>query len=613
MAVLLLLARGTTASGAVPAEDKCTAAKLQAFGKLVDARAKCFADARKRGRPVDPVCLAKAGAKLVDQFAKAEKETTCPGDATERLGAAAACVTSFDDAVGGDAPCVAAKLKAAGKKAAGTRACAKKHLLKGTALAPCLEKVELKFAKAVTKAESKKTCTGTVDGLGALVDACLAESQPPIACTGGSGHPMCDGACPDGLTCRAYEVFENGASVDAGCSCVDVASGPLCGGPTCGTDAHCDDPTHVCERWLTDSGCDHSICQPAMTTPTTLPPSAENQLLCSGGTWPTCGGTCPDGLRCQSFQAFLQDLTVFAECLCVDPAAPRCDAPADTCNIDVAPFSHCADPSLTCLVTIDLADGGQKPTCLEAHCGSPASTTTSSSSPPTTTTSSSTSTTTSSTTTTTTTTSTTLPCVSTPGVSGCFEDLGNCTIRDNCTGLQWEQKQNVAGPHHVTNRYVWAGCCEDGCNTICQPNAAAAATCLAMTEGDTEGCGAQCPTGECYVERGGQAITTIFDWINQLNAESFGGHSDWRLPSEKGFNPSGAQELSSILQHPCTDDACIDPIFGPTVATGYWSRTTDAGRAVDAWFVNFFDGVVSNLQKREALFVRAVRPAGTPD
>jgi hypothetical protein len=162
----------------------------------------------------------------------------------------------------------------------------------------------------------------------------------------------------------------------------------------------------------------------------------------------------------------------------------------------------------------------------------------------------------------------------------------------------------------VNNRYVWSGCCSDECNTHCQPNAAAEATCLAMAEVSTVGCTDTCPDGSgCYVERGGLAITTIFDWINQLNAENFAGHSDWRLPSEAGFNPSGAQELTSILEHPCTGDLCIDPIFGPTMQTGYWSRTTDANRSLDAWFVNCFDGGVGNLIKREPFFVRAVREA----
>ena len=163
------------------------------------------------------------------------------------------------------------------------------------------------------------------------------------------------------------------------------------------------------------------------------------------------------------------------------------------------------------------------------------------------------------------------------------------------------------GVHDVDNRYVWGGCCDDGCQTMCQPNAAAAATCMAMAEGGTDGCAAQCPSGGCYVERGGLAVTTIFEWINQINAENFAGHNDWRIPTEAGLNPTGTRELPSILQNPCAGFPCIDPIFGPTSPTGYWSRTTNDGRSVDAWFDNFFDGTYGNLIKREALFVRAVR------
>jgi len=168
---------------------------------------------------------------------------------------------------------------------------------------------------------------------------------------------------------------------------------------------------------------------------------------------------------------------IFAGCLCVDPRAPRCQAGPE-CDISAIQFSHCADPSLTCLVTLQITEG-DKPSCTEAHCGMAVPTITTTSS--TTTSSTSTSTSTTSTSTSTTSTTSTLPCVSTPSVSGCFEDLGNCTIRDNCSGLQWEKKQEQLGVHSVNNRYVWAGCCEDGCQTMCQPNAAASATCMAIS------------------------------------------------------------------------------------------------------------------------------------
>jgi hypothetical protein len=410
------------------------------------------------------------------------------------------------------------------------------------------------------------------------------------------------------LSCRPFEVFTDGASTETGCSCVDEANGPECDGSICASDLRCTDPGFVCERWTTNDplACDHSICQPAMTTPTTLPPGPENTNPCVGGEFPTCGGTCPTGLRCQSFQALFEGFSFFAGCLCVDPRAPRCEAGPE-CDIGLIQFSHCADPALTCLVTLDLDQStGDNPVCSAAHCGVGTPTTTSTSNTMPSTTTSTSTTTTTSTSTSTSSTTTTLPCTSTPAISGRFEDLGDCTVLDTSTDLQWEQKGTIPGPHHVNNRYVWAGCCEDGCQTMCQPNAAAAATCMAMAEVSTEGCGLGCPTGGCYVERAG-AVTTIFDWINQVNAESYAGHSDWRIATEAGFNPTGTRELESILAVPCTTVPCIDPIFGPTANGRYWSRTADANRSIDAWNVDFFAGGYSNLVKREPLFVRAVR------
>jgi hypothetical protein len=73
--------------------------------------------------------------------------------------------------------------------------------------------------------------------------------------------------------------------------------------------------------------------------------------------------------------------------------------------------------------------------------------------------------------------------------SGCFCDLGG-TIKDTCTGPQWEKKTtavgsgvNAADLHDVDNRYTWAGQCTVG-GAKCQPNAAAAATCMAHSLAD---------------------------------------------------------------------------------------------------------------------------------
>ena len=125
-----------------------------------------------------------------------------------------------------------------------------------------------------------------------------------------------------------------------------------------------------------------------------------------------------------------------------------------------------------------------------------------------------------------------------------FVDNGDGTVTDQQTGLQWEKKTtavgsgaNAADLHDVDNRYTWAGCCNGVCNAVadlCQPNAAAAATCAAGADGGTQGC-SECTSGTCNVnpfDSGAQK--TMWDWLNQVNAANFAGHNDWRLPKEGG-------------------------------------------------------------------------------
>jgi hypothetical protein len=52
---------------------------------------------------------------------------------------------------------------------------------------------------------------------------------------------------------------------------------------------------------------------------------------------------------------------------------------------------------------------------------------------------------------------------------------------------------------------------------------------------------------------------------------------------------------------------CIDPIFGPTAASSYWSSSTVANIPADAWTVGFVDGFVNNGDKSVNSFVRAAR------
>jgi hypothetical protein len=198
---------------------------------------------------------------------------------------------------------------------------------------------------------------------------------------------------------------------------------------------------------------------------------------------------------------------------------------------------------------------------------------------------------------------------STTVVSGCFTDTGDETIHDTCTGLQWEKKDgtvlgtaNAADLHDVNNAYSWSGCCGGDCSTptnYCQPNVAAATTCAAQSSGGTEGCIA-CVSGTCDVDPLHEgALTTVWDWINQVNAAHFAGHGDWRLPSESACNSCydntaltcascSSHELETILlaPSPCGPSPCIAPIFGPTESGHCWSATLAPGPKY-AWVVAF--------------------------
>jgi len=106
--------------------------------------------------------------------------------------------------------------------------------------------------------------------------------------------------------------------------------------------------------------------------------------------------------------------------------------------------------------------------------------------------------------------------------------------------------------------------------------------------------------------------TAFTDFLVKLNTEPcFAGHCDWRLPSEEGQNSpfTGAKELESILLAPyvCGTSPCIDSIFEPTVALGYWSATTLVTSPGSAWFVSFSDGLVYFGFKGSDFPVRAVR------
>jgi uncharacterized protein DUF1566 len=153
----------------------------------------------------------------------------------------------------------------------------------------------------------------------------------------------------------------------------------------------------------------------------------------------------------------------------------------------------------------------------------------------------------------------------TPCAIARFVDNGE-TVTDNLTGLMWEKKQNldgtanVADPHDADNLYTWS---------------------VTGAPGD------------------GSVFT---DFLPALNGGGcFAGECDWRLPTR--------DELQTILSEPepCAASPCIDPLFGPTAPSFYWSSTSDAMCPTDAWSVDFHDGMVYGPDKSTSYSARAVR------
>jgi hypothetical protein len=156
------------------------------------------------------------------------------------------------------------------------------------------------------------------------------------------------------------------------------------------------------------------------------------------------------------------------------------------------------------------------------------------------------------------------------GAPFCFTDNGDGTVTDSNTGLVWEKKDDSSGLHDKDNFYYW---------------------------------------------NGNSAQETLWDWLDDVNAEAFAGSSSWRIPN--------ARELLSIANFQGSVPAAFNNncVPGVTVLTGsctknlsYFTSTSDAssalsGTTITAWYVN--RGTLYPTFKSDALSARAVH-GGTP-
>lgn len=177
-----------------------------------------------------------------------------------------------------------------------------------------------------------------------------------------------------------------------------------------------------------------------------------------------------------------------------------------------------------------------------------------------------------------------------------FVDNGDGTISDRNTGLQWEKKSDDGSLHDKDAVHPWVGKCTANSSTWCTRDA------------------------DCLLLGGTCGGTTAFEWIDQLNAASFAGHDDWRLPS--------ARELESIVAHTMQDQdapkiaAAFDANCGSDSSGNPGCTVTDCScgppsvyhssttvELLPAWnfVLDYSRGVVAGEVKNSSRAVRAVR------
>ena len=162
-------------------------------------------------------------------------------------------------------------------------------------------------------------------------------------------------------------------------------------------------------------------------------------------------------------------------------------------------------------------------------------------------------------------------------------------VQDNVTGLIWEVKHNKDGnqnfnnPNDADNHYTWY-------NRNSQENAG---------EPGTPGDG-----------------TDTEDFINALNAQKYGGYSDWRLPTPV--------ELFSLINiSSFRQGVCINTSYFPNtnfdtnalwtnsehmISEEYWASFSNIHYSSNAWYVDFYQAVMKhNASKHYSRSVRAVR------
>jgi hypothetical protein len=188
-------------------------------------------------------------------------------------------------------------------------------------------------------------------------------------------------------------------------------------------------------------------------------------------------------------------------------------------------------------------------------------------------------------------------CNNNPGTTvQSFTDLGNQTIRDNNTGLLWMKcsMSEVSG-------VPLAGNCSFVANTgsVAVNEIGGYVFCSTSSNNCNGGVSTLNLQPPPWI---GGSTSSVWNTCNNANTTpsgGFAGKTNWRVPTK--------DELVSLVDYSRTSAPTINTTYFPnTVASYYWSSTTDASDTAGAWRVYFNGGLVVTNFKSNGFPVRCV-------
>ncbi len=256
----------------------CLSGKIKAVGKAMDGYLACYGKSASKGVAADPVCLAKASARISGPFNKLEAGSVPPcltdSDDAARDGDTFAYAAVIDSIIG-HAPkkCDAAKHKCVAKYIAGVTGCYAKAARKGGAIdTACVDKLANKLADGnkgcLDKAARASDCTNGgsqatvlrpfadeyLEEQGCALDPsnaeCVYPTPTPTATSlmTSTPTPTPTGVVTPGPTATAGGTCHNGQN-DPGEACDESA--PAAGWGMCGADFTCVDCNCACPSKVT--------------------------------------------------------------------------------------------------------------------------------------------------------------------------------------------------------------------------------------------------------------------------------------------------------------------------------------------------------------------------